>query len=284
MNARKVAAFGWLVLLVLFYALFMSRIALTRVSLPFEEALQQTITVPLASLHQDAQTGDLLVFKGSDRDSLIVRGWTGSLETHVALLVRIDSRVYVFNADAASYRINVLVPLIEKTDEKTIEDDDNRFNGGVQMNLLDPYVQGYNGAVYYRRLVQVGQKELGVERLLKFITATNGRPFTRDWAAMLNSIYEKSCQPLAAAAFALSGISRRSARSLAVDKKTGLSESYFCSQLVAQALVEAGVLDGSRPPRCYAPHDFGDEVVRMAGLRATSFAYLPGCLISCENP
>lgn len=56
-----------------------------------------------------------------------------------------------------------------------------------------------------------------------------------------------------------------------IDKKTDIAEQYYCSQLVATALVSLGMLHPSKEPHLYIPSDFSSSSVSNGILHSSPF-------------
>lgn len=221
-----------------------------------EREYEKIPQVSLSWLKSRGQTGDLIVFCGADRDSIMVRTWSACTTSHVGMLLRIkdDDELYIFHSDASKTRLNVL---------------DGQYKEGVQVNNFEAFARSYNGNMFYRKLVKDGST-LNERGLGEFIGRTNGSPFDHDTMILLGSAMGNGRENGRIAKAVHHGIDYLARK---VEKRrmgeTTKKLPYFCSQLVAEALIEYGVLDGGKTclrPGQYHPVTFTELNDHVSGV------------------
>lgn len=198
----------------------------------------------------DLRTGDLLLFYGMERDSLIVRAWSNSLITHVGIVLRISGVVYVLNSDPGSDRVNFL-------SESTTDDSDKPR--GVQLNRANLCLPAYKGLVLCRQLICFrGAKRPTVSP--EFLRESSSKGFCGSWGVMLGGLYDQSAHPLGAA------FSR-----IVLSASSINPADTYCSEFVRDVMQEMGILRPFSTRSKYAPRDFAKSALR--GLDSRQYAY-----------
>lgn len=185
--------------------------------------------------HHVFSTGDLLLFDGKGPISVTIKRFTFSKWSHVGLVAKLDDNIFCFEST-------------------TLAD-----TSGVQMTLLSERLRAYEGRVAVRHLLnsdgsmlQPEQKNFIHRVILDFRQEVRGRPYEKSKLELILAAYDG---PFG-------------------ENKQDLS-SLFCSELVAEALQRARVLDITRPSNEFTPADFSAEVPDLReqyGL--TNLAYL----------
>jgi hypothetical protein len=189
-------------------------------------------TIPYAEAVDDAQTGDVWLFRGRSAADRAIRTFTNAPVNHVGMAVAIDD----------------LPPLLWHTEMgQTLEDVwTGTHHRGAQLNRLGDAFRTWTGPKYrqeafVRQFTGEVTKEMEDE-LLRVIEHYHGRPFPR--IARLTGWW-------------LKGRVRREA--------TG--EAVYCAQLLAITFRRMGLLDPKKPSNWYDPGTFwsGDRLQLQGG-------------------
>ncbi|WP_319777869.1 hypothetical protein [Maridesulfovibrio sp.] len=182
----------------------------------------------LQDVMEDARTGDLVLFSGSIPSSMRIKRMTQSPYSHVVLLVKepelAEGRCLAWQATASEHCC-----VLRNMETAT----------GVQLNYLEDVVADYldeapGSVVVYRKLMQNGRRAALNgnirQNILDFIKAMDGKPYTDD----MDLLY-------------IMGL---------FEVENPGHENYYCAGLVAESLMEMGVLDRSFLQHQYTPRDF----------------------------
>lgn len=188
------------------------------------------IATTYAAIRPKLKTGDLILAEGKSEISEVIKFFCGP-RSHIGMVITQNGLDAVF--------------LFESTTLSNIKDvESGAFVKGVQLVLLSERIASYNGELYARRL----NKPLLPEQIAKitnFRREVKGRP------------YEKNKLNLVATLF----------RGFGTDEDLS---SLFCSELVAEAYQEAGLLPdtdvGGMPSDAYKPTDFSEVSKSPIGL------------------
>jgi hypothetical protein len=192
----------------------------------------QQATIPYEEAVDEAQTGDVWLFRGRSAADKAIRTFTNAPVNHVGMVVAIDD----------------LPPLMWHTEiGQSIEDVwTGTLHRGAQLNRLGEVYRAWTGPKY-RQQAYVRQFRGDVTRemedeLLRVIERYDGKPFPR--MARL-------------ARWWLAGRVRREA--------TG--EAVYCAQLLAITFRHMGLLDPKKPANWYDPGTFwsGDRLQLTGG-------------------
>lgn len=193
---------------------------------------------PYRSVREHLRTGDVVLFSGRTAASRLVRGCTGSLWSHIGMVVRLPDlpqTPLLWEATRAS---------------KTCDIVQGRAFDGVQLVSLDERLLSYPGVAAVRRLQGVtlsAQARGCLEQLMEAWSAKPYRNFVRQHVA---GWWSSEPEP----AFAQGG---------------------FCSELVAEVYRHWRLLPAETPAHHYVPRDFaGDELVLPGGSGALAPARL----------
>lgn len=192
-----------------------------------------------ADFYQQVESGDILLFRGTDRAARLQRTATRALYDHVGLMLRgDDGRVYLLEA-TGTQGVNTL-----SWDTFLAKRWDKCYNWVAyrkayfprteeQMNALEDYVHSVLGHRY----------GLSVGKLL-------GRTFSGTFDQAGHEV-----SPAASNAHAEEAGTLKSSTSTAVEEDA--TRTFFCSELVAACLKRCGVLAGDRSSTTYWPGSFG---------------------------
>uniref|UniRef100_A0A7S2SLV3 PX domain-containing protein n=1 Tax=Mucochytrium quahogii TaxID=96639 RepID=A0A7S2SLV3_9STRA len=183
--------------------------------------------VHITKLLSIAQPGDILLFKCTHTVAALQRKITKSTWDHVAIIVKRPSMPYHELLEATGDGVECY-PLIER---------------------LRAYGQGFASDIALRRL-QVDRTDYMHKALEEFTEQVNGKPYSISLGSL---IFTKA---------------KNEARTKCEEVKTEeedqhqLKDAFFCSELVAEALIEMGVLSSNRKSSYYWPVSFqeGGEV------------------------
>lgn len=177
-------------------------------------------------LRDELKTGDIVLFSSSSPLSWATKLATMSKWSHVGMIVCLEE--YEF------------VTVWESTTSTGLRDlDTKRLHKGVQLTPLSSRVQGYKGDVAVRRLSGAnfgGDRVQGLMRLRKRLRNT---PYEQHALELINAALDT---PL--------------------HESTEDLSSVFCSELVAEAYQELGLLpsgEGQKPSNEYTPVDFSSQ-------------------------
>lgn len=183
--------------------------------------------IGLGDLLKTANTGDLILFSGTGRDSSVVKAWSGCRWSHIGMIV-VDpktERRYIYNADPCVSRMNAT---------------NGKYQEGVQMNDLEVFIKTYPGYSIYCPLYNINGKIPKVDAIIPLIKEINGKPFNHDWIELLRSTHGKGGGYLGS--------------------RTETVDSYFCSQIVAEAYYHMGIFGKRIPFNEYHPASFVGEL------------------------
>jgi len=191
-----------------------------------------TYPIPLDKI----RTGDLILCAGFAPSSRTIRTFSHSNWTHVGMAVRVRDAVYIAHSDINSELRNFLW--------SEDEDDPERRENGVQINKLTDFLGVYPGDVYVRQMAGGSEHRPKVEDVWRITAAYKNHTFRNFLPSLLRCIGGRNgCLPKAPVVPVL-GCSR---------------ESFFCSQFLAQLLVELKILDGDTCVELYHPCSFAPE-------------------------
>ena len=194
--------------------------------------MSKQATIPYEEAVDDAQTGDVWLFRGHSAADKAIRTFTNSPVNHVGMVVAIDD----------------LPPLMWHTEMGQSNEDvwTASHHRGAQLNRLGDVYRAWTGPKY-RQQAFVRQfrgdvtKEMEDE-LLRVIEMYNGRPFPKT---------------VRLARWWVKGRFRKEA--------TG--EGVYCAQLLAITFRRMGLLDPKKPANWYDPGKFwsGDHLELEGG-------------------
>lgn len=184
-----------------------------------------------AELRDQLDTGDLVLFSGTARFSRVIKRLSHSHWSHVALVVRKPGGP----------------PLLW---EATLDDDfpdiaSGEMASGVKLYDLEAWILHYAGETAIRRL-NVERSDAMRQALLEFYLEVRGRPYESSKLELLRAVNDGP---------------------IGTDSKAADLDSFFCSELVAEAYQRMKLL-GKRPASNeYTPHDFSPQRERPLRLR-----------------
>jgi hypothetical protein len=189
-------------------------------------------TIPYDEAVDDAQTGDVWLFRGHSAADKAIRTFTNSPVNHVGMVVAIDD----------------LPPLMWHTEMGQSNEDvwTASHHRGAQLNRLGDVYRAWTGPRYrqqafVRQLRGEVSKEMEDE-LLRVIEMYNGRPFPK--VARLARWWVKGRF-----------------------RKEATGEGVYCAQLLAITFRRMGLLDPKKPANWYDPGKFwsGDHLELEGG-------------------
>ncbi|MDH5561015.1 MAG: YiiX/YebB-like N1pC/P60 family cysteine hydrolase [Deltaproteobacteria bacterium] len=169
----------------------------------------------------DIKTGDVILFSGKGTISNGIKLFTSSKWSHVGMVLKLPDSKANF--------------LWESTTLSNLKDAiSGTVKNGVQLVLLRDRLRTYDGEKSIRHLsYSITADEY--YRLMGFREKMRGRPYETNRLELIKSAY---------------------------DGPFGHNEedlsSLFCSELVAEAYQEIGLLDNNKPSNEYTPKDFSD--------------------------
>jgi len=175
------------------------------------------------ALKENLDTGDILLFGGESRFSKAIKKLTGGRWSHAALVARVSPESPPLLWEAT------LSP--ELADVQTQE-----IGQGVRLFDLEQWIAYYGEETAIRRL-RVERTEEMKTTLLDFYYEAAGRPYEKNRLEMLRSVYDGP---------------------LGKNHQPG-TDSFFCSELVAEAYQRMGLLPNFPPSNEYTPRDFSTE-------------------------
>ena len=194
--------------------------------------MSKQATIPYDEAVDDAQTGDVWLFRGHSAADKAIRTFTNSPVNHVGMVVAIDD----------------LPPLMWHTEMGQSNEDvwTATHHRGAQLNRLGDVYRAWTGPKYrqqafVRQLRGEVSKEMEDE-LLRVIEMYNGRPFPK--VARLARWWVKGRF-----------------------RKEATGEGVYCAQLLAITFRRMGLLDPKRPANWYDPGKFwsGDHLELEGG-------------------
>lgn len=203
----------------------------------------------------DLETGDILLFSGAGDDSCKIKTFTCSPFSHVGVVIRCDhikepiygrrdpDHLYVWHSPS-----DVLPGSEDVIGKET--------KNGPQLNALGYELRGTSSGVYVRRL-QKYDEETGRRRGGKALADPCGTGIMEFMREASTVPYEKNTWELYRSAW--DGPGGHNEKNLS---------SYFCSELVAQTLMEMGVLSSrANPSNEYVPGDFTRDLPLKNGYK-----------------
>lgn len=179
---------------------------------PFQHPFEPEIDL------DDVQTLDLVLFRGASMTSAVIRSFCKCSWTHVGIALRIRDRIYVLHSDTGNECFDFL---------------QSRSNiDGVQMNLLDEYMEKYEGQCYIRRFrfasADASASQDLHRQLFEIINLElRGQPFAKSLPMMMRS------------AFGNNSLVPR------LRETSERGRSFFCSEMVAYVLMRLGIIPES---------------------------------------
>ena len=171
-------------------------------------------------IRKDLKTGDIVLFSGKGVISYGIKLVTKSKWSHVGMVLRCIHLEAVF--------------LWESTTLSDVKDAiDGRAKRGVQLVLLSDRLQNYKGEAAVRHMQDYEVNEDDYKKLIAFRQKVKNRDYEQDKRELIKAAYDG---PMG-------------------HNQEDLS-SLFCSELVAEAYQEIGLLTSALPSNEYTPKDF----------------------------
>ncbi len=184
-----------------------------------------------SDMRQNLKTGDIVLFGGRGLISTGIKWLTRSKYSHVGMVLNLPVH------DMSNLPVSNVVLLWESTTLSKISDVvSGRARRGVQLVPLSERIKSYNGDIIAVRPLQYAK--FNAEQMLRLHKLRHnvaGRPYEQSKIELL-----------------------RSAIDIGPDQPEDLS-SLFCSELVAEAYQEMGLLSSIKPSNEYTPRDFSSE-------------------------
>ena len=193
-------------------------------------------------LRDQMSSGDILLFSGKGRLSQCIKLFSRSNWSHVGTVLKVaDLGVCCFESTT----------LINIADVYSGE-----AKRGVMVTLLSERLKHYDGDVGWRQLKSVtGCDKFIHHMLLKFRMDVRDRPYEQDKIEMLKAVLDPSWDRVGNL----------------LSNEADLS-SFFCSELVAEALIRCGIIKKEYPANEWGPGDF-DEGTLFDSLLAEGYGY-----------
>jgi hypothetical protein len=178
--------------------------------------------VKYETIRSKLQSGDIVLFSGKGGLSTGIKWFTASRWSHLGMVVR-----------PLDFDVVLLWEASPITDIKDIQS--GKIHKGVRLVALSERIQTYEGEVAIR-LLEVQRNPKMLEALNRLRRELKNRPFEKDVIELLKSAWDG---PLG-------------------DNVADLS-SLFCSELVAEAYQQMGLLSRRKPSNEYTPRDFSEQ-------------------------
>jgi hypothetical protein len=186
---------------------------------------------PYYDLRPRLKTGDLLLFSGKGAVSGLIKRFTASKWSHVALVLRVPQFDSVFCWESTTLSN---VPDVES----------GVCRKGVQLVGLRERLETYQGdSVVYRPLLGVLLNDQHLKTLAAFRSEVAGRPYEQSELELLRAAWD--------------GVGGAN--------KTADLSSLFCSELVAETYQRLGLLRNIPPSNEYTPADFAGDLPLLLG-------------------
>jgi len=167
------------------------------------------------------KTGDILLFSANGLYSNVVKTFTRSKWSHVAMVINDDKydELAIFESNS------------EKDAQDLLTGD---YEEGVRLVCFNERINAFNGKVSVRRLEGALLNNQLIEALDHLMAKIMNKPYEKSKAQLLGAVPKSP---------------------LIGNKKEDLS-TLFCSELVAEAYQELGLLPCDIPSNTYVPSDF----------------------------
>lgn len=183
--------------------------------------------IPLKTLLDTAQTGDICLFSGSSTVSKQIRMATHSALSHAAIIYRDDTGVYLFQSDMSS-----VYDVITNT---TISNSTmlNPLQLAIAKNVdnrEEPEPCIYRNLIFAKGTSFQAQATKRNEAFFKFIKSVDGHSYSMKAADLFRGLF--------------------------LNKSKKEQGHYFCSELVATSLQLMGLMKKDKVPNAYTPANF----------------------------
>ena len=169
------------------------------------------------------KNGDLVICKGNyGKEDKLINIFTLSAITHVGIIIIINNVPHI-GEFTVQYENDEYVDHITKINKK---------KGGMII-LLKKRLKTYNGSIFIKPI----NKEIEGEKIIEFFEKYKNNKFETKILEMLN------------AALKLNFVEENRKRK---------SEEFFCSEAIAQLLIELGLLNSNYNSNMYTPKDIGN--------------------------
>jgi len=172
----------------------------------------------------DLKTGDILLFSADGLYSNVVKSFTRSKWSHVAMIIN----------NAQHDRLAIWESNSEKDAQDLLT---GNYEEGVRLVCFNERINAFNGKVSVRRLEGALLNEQLIEALDHLMVRVMNKPYEKSKAQLLGAVPKSH---------------------LIGNKKEDLS-SLFCSELIAEAYQELGLLPCDISSNTYTPSDFSTE-------------------------
>lgn len=194
-------------------------------------------TVVYRDIRESLSTGDILMFSARTGSSMIKCGTCSSI-SHIGVVVRMMPAA---DSKAARETDGSILYIFHSTATPNAPSDvlTNQRKSGVQLNNLKRFLDSYDGTCYLRKFYKNSlfevETRLASSEFVEWMNAKVLLPYPQSNDVLLNAVYDGPC-----------GI------------KFGKRKDYFCSQLVADALMELGIIQLGMPAD-FIPSDFSEQ-------------------------
>jgi len=185
--------------------------------------------VPYSSIRHELKTGDLVLFSGKDTFSDIIKYSTFGKWSHVGMILYLPE--YDF------------LTIWESTTLSNINDIESGLpRKGVQLVPLSDRVQKYSGNISVRKLQGADLAKNSLRKLMELRKELKGKRYERNKIELFKSAYDGP-----------------------FGQNSEDFSSIFCSELIAEAYQQLGLLTEEKPSNEYTPADFAEK--RMKALQ-----------------
>lgn len=176
-------------------------------------------------IRQQLKTGDILLFSGKGVVSDGIKFFTISKWSHVGMVYKVDDGDIIFCWESTT--------LTDVSDAET-----GKRTKGVQLTVLSERIEACLASSYEINLRQISAPltDNMLMSLKKFRSDVSGRPYEKNKIELLKSVYNSW-----------------------LGKNTEDLSSLFCSELIAEAYQQMGLLTEEEPSNEYTPKDFSQE-------------------------
>ena len=176
------------------------------------------------NIRDTLNTGDIVLCSGKGTVSTLIKAFTGSQWSHVAMVLRLATE-FDFVLCWESTTLGKLRDVYDGQPKK-----------GVQLVPLSERIATYEGKIAIRRLTGVELGQTAIQSLNELRKELRGKPYETDRIELLKSAYE-----------GFGGLNEEDL------------SSVFCSELVAEAYQRLGLVSDRKPSNEYIPADFSQS-------------------------
>jgi hypothetical protein len=199
-----------------------------------EDEIEQ---VDFDSIKESINTFDIFLLSGTGNFSKIIKCFTETQYTHIGIVITEDAlkKIGVRVKDRLKSRDNLYLFHSNKGSVANIPDVvSGNVRSGVQLNDLRDIIDHYNGVIYYRKILGLGDLQQYYDKLKKSYEDLKDREYENDYSEMFCAMFRWP-----------------------IEQDTS---TLFCSELVAQVYIDTGIFTRkSMPSDNYLPCDFAEN-------------------------